>query len=701
MATSMTNSYPSTRSGAATTILAGESFPDPYRWLEDDTEEVRLWQRAQAELASGYVREWPHFDRLQALVARFSTGKWVALPRYAAGQWFRMHTPPGAKDVAAVVSDDPTGEGRVVFDPRSENRDRPPFLSWISPSPDGRVLAVGVCPDGSEGNTIRLVDASTGRILDSPPPHMLRDNLMGGVSWLADSSGFFFNALTGADDLEQGVYLHRRGPNPTTTLADVQWTTTSDYRFVFVSRDGQYAIALERMNQPIPVAYARLGEQSVRWQPFVTSVAGAVAGHVVGDSYIAVTDVGGSRGRLVAIPLDSVDPNDVDSWHVLVGESDAVLQSVTPVGDRLYLTELVDTYARLRIVDFDGNAVGEVPLPERGAIDEMPFRMMHPVTRGHPDEFVFGFSSLTHSLGLYCHVPGEENIRTLKAPSEQLDDTVVEDRWAVSTDGTRIPYHLVRRADVDPGRRQPTLIYAYGGYYLPTSPGFPGALAAFVAAGGVLVHAHLRGGGEFGLDWWLGGCLRNTQNSYDDLYAIAEDLIAAGICTSQTLGVTGASHGGLMCGVAVTQRPDLWAVATPYFPHFDLIGGAVRDEYGRWLTPLATADIEDPAEVRRLATFSPYQIVRDGVHYPAVFITAGDTDRRCTPWHARKFAARLQAATAGDAPTLVHVWENAGHGMATDENTTIVQDTESLAFTLRHLSVELPAQDGEFTKDLH
>lgn len=420
---------------------------------------------------------------------------------------------------------------------------------------------------------------------------------------------------------------------------------------------------------------------------------------MLGERYIAVTDVGAPRGRLVAIALDSEHPNDPASWQELLPESAATLRTVTPVGDLLYLTEFVDTYARIRIADRDGRVRGEVPLPERGAIVEMPFPLMTLVPRGHPDVFVFGFSSLTASTGIYSHAPGEAGIKTLKAPAVRLDNTAVEDRWAVSSDGARIPYHLVRRADVSADRPQPTLIYAYGGFNAALAPHFPGPMAAFVAAGGVFVHAHLRGGAEFGRDWWEGGRLRNKQNCYQDLYAVAEHLIADRRATPQTLAVTGGSNGGLMAGVAVTQRPELWKAVVPRVPLLDLIG-ACRQAYGRMATVMEFADVDDPAEVRRLAMFSPYQLVRDGVEYPAVFIDAGDTDPRCPPWHSRKFIARLQAASSGRAPILMHVWENVGHGWATDKEISITENSEWLAFVLRELGVdELPGPLRTMTDD--
>jgi len=679
-----------TRRDETSVTLAGVAFSDPYHWLEGETDEVRAWQRAQAQSASAHVREWPHFEQVRALVARFNTERperGAGLPRYAAGRWFRSRVAPGTTHAQVVVSEGPFEDGCVVFDPATESTDRPPFLSWIVPSPDGRTLAVGICADGSENNTIRLIDVASGERLAESPPQKLMDNWTGGVQWLADSSGFFFSAITGAAvDFQQAVYLHRRRPTPSTHRVEVPWIGDHEYRMIAISREGSYAVALEGLSQVVPVAVAALDAAPLKWRPFVTSVRGNVAGHIVGSRYIAVTDVGAPRGRLVAIPLNADDPNDPQCWQELVSESDAVVRTVTPVAELLYLSELVDTYARVRIVDVDGHARGEVPLPGRGALSESPFPISALVPRGHPQQFLFGFSSLIASPGIYCHTPGEQQIETLREPQARLDRATVEDRWAVSSDGTRIPYHIVRPIDVSPYEPHPTLIYAYGGFNVPHVPQFPGPMAAFVAAGGVFVHAHLRGGGEFGLEWWQRGRLRNKQNGYQDLYAVAEDLIASKRCTPETLALSGGSNGGLMAGVALTQRPTLWKVVVPRVPILDLIGSCA-EPYGRMCAMLEYANIDDSEEVRRLSQFSPYHLVERGVRYPAVYIDAGETDPRCPPWHARKFAARLQNASAGEAPILLHVWENVGHGWATDKSVAVSEHAEWLAFAMRHLSL--------------
>jgi prolyl oligopeptidase len=519
------------------------------------------------------------------------------------------------------------------------------------------------------------------------------DNWLGGAQWLADSSGFFYTALTGnAQDFRQRVFFYRRGdPSPLVPISIPQ--ESEEYCGVIVSRCGRWAVAIHRLQTPAPLAIRDLEDANGEWRPFITAIKETVAGHVVGEFFIAMTDVDAPRGRVVAIPLDCGNPNDPRNWKTLVPQSDAVIRSVTPVGVYLYVSEFLDTYARVRMFHSDGRPMGEVSLPGAGALADLPFPMMNLFRKSGTDEFVFGFSTLTKSWGIYVHRPNAVEIETLIEPEIALEGAIIEDHWAVSDDGTRIPYHCVRLAHVDPNTPQPALMCGYGGFNAPWIPQFPGSAAAFVAAGGIFVHCHLRGGGEFGLEWWKSGRLKNKQNGYADLYSIAEDLIARGSTLPELLGVTGGSNGGLMVGVAVCQRPALWRVAVPRVPLLDVIG-SFRDAYGFDTSQREFGDPNDPSEVRRMATFSPYHLVTDGVAYPAVFIDAGDTDRRCPPWHARKFAAKLQAAQGGPAPILVHIWENVGHGWATAKNVQIEQNAEWLAFVMQNLGMTPADQSG-------
>ena len=434
-----------------------------------------------------------------------------------------------------------------------------------------------------------------------------------------------------------------------------------------------------------------------QWRPFIAGFEGTLVGHAIGDEYVAVTDHDAPRGRLVAVPLDGGSAEDPATWRELVPEGDAVLRWFTPVGDQLYLYELVDVYARVRIVNHDGDVVGRAELPsETGALAEGYFPLMALGSRGHPDEYVFAFSSLTESWGVYRHRLGHPGVETLKEPDVRLT-AVVEELEAPSADGTLVPYRVVRRPDLSPDKVRPALVWIYGGYNCSLLPEFPREMAAFVDAGGIFVHGHIRGGGDFGRDWYEGGCLANKQNCFDDVNAIARHLVATGRSTSEQLGMIGDSNGGLVAAGAVTQAPDLWRAAVLRGPWLDLLGES-RRAYGRACVASELGDFEDPQSVARIAGFSPYQNIKHGTAYPAIYVTVGATDQRVAPGDARKFAARMQEATSSERPVLLRVWDNAGHGAATAVDVEVAQNTAWLAFVMAQVGMTV-ALDGSENQD--
>src|SRR6185437_2665001 len=187
----------------------------------------------------------------------------------------------------------------------------------------------------------------------------------------------------------------------------------------------------------------------------------------------------------------------------------------------------------------------------------------------------------------------------------------------VSKDGTVVPYRVVAGVESALSKTTPTVIFGYGGFNVAFLPGWVGTMfAAWIQAGGAVVLAHLRGGGELGSPWWLAGRLQNKQNTFNDVHAIAEDVIRGGISSPQHLAVFGGSNGGTMAAVAVVQRPDLFRAGVSQVPITDVLG-RVRDP----ISMSATLDYGDPrdpvmAEVQR--AWSPYENICDGVAYPAV-----------------------------------------------------------------------------------
>jgi len=267
------------------------------------------------------------------------------------------------------------------------------------------------------------------------------------------------------------------------------------------------------------------------------------------------------------------------------------------------------------------------------------------------------------TLWLYDGANG--SLEKIKASPARFDSSrhVVEQLEAVSRDGTRIPYFLIRPRDMKMDGSTPTLLYGYGGFGISMTPGYSGSVLAWVEAGGVYAVACLRGGGEEGERWHRDGMLANKQRVFDDLHAAAEYLVEERWTTSPQLGISGGSNGGLLVGAALTQRPDLYRSVVCSAPLLDMVRYERQGLGHFWAGEYGTVD--DPSELKTLLTYSPYHRVRDGTAYPATLFTVFGSDTRVDPLHARKMCAALQHATSADpgmSPVLIRVESDVGHG---------------------------------------
>jgi prolyl oligopeptidase len=260
--------------------------------------------------------------------------------------------------------------------------------------------------------------------------------------------------------------------------------------------------------------------------------------------------------------------------------------------------------------------------------------------------------------------------------------TVMERRTAVSKDGTPVPYFLITPADADRTRPQPTLLYGYGGFKIPVLADYRPGWSGWLAAGGLLAIANLRGGGEFGTAWYEAGRLARKQNVFDDFIAVAEHLKLTGVTTAQQLALHGRSNGGLLVSAALTQRPDLAAAALPAVGVLDLlrfhlftIGAAWISDYG---------DPDDPEHFAQALAYSPLHNVRTGTSYPATLVLTGDHDDRVVPLHSHKFTATLQHAQAGDQPILTRIEVSTGHGIGKPTALVAAEWADLLAFAAHH-----------------
>jgi len=285
---------------------------------------------------------------------------------------------------------------------------------------------------------------------------------------------------------------------------------------------------------------------------------------------------------------------------------------------------------------------------------------------------------------------GAATSATPLSDAERLTAGLVVERTSYrSPDGTEIGLFLIHRADVTPSADTPTILNGYGGFTITMSPGWQPRIAAWCAAGGLYAVAGLRGGLEHGEEWHIAGSRDNKQNVFDDFHAAADHLVDAGLTSRSRLAILGGSNGGLLVGVAVTQRPDLCRAVLCAVPLLDMV------RFPRFLiAKLWTSEYGDPdvaEEFSWLHAYSPYHHVVDGTCYPATLVQTAEGDTRVDPLHARKMVARLQAASAclDENPILLSQEGRAGHGVGKPVSKRADEIADALTFLGHHVGLQL------------
>jgi len=678
-----TIAYPSTIPVDVVDTYHGVDVADPYRWLERDVREsddVAAWVAAQNEITDAYLDTLAarqHFTaRLQALwnYERFG------VPVERGGRYFFTRN-DGLQDQSVLfVAEGLDAEPRMLIDPNTWSDDGTVSLAQWVPSSDGRFVAYGIQDGGSDWRTWRVLDVASGEVMDDE----LNWLKFTSVAWRPDASGFYYSRYPAPDDeakfqslnLDQKVYFHALGDaqaddaliheRPDQPEWGFQTTVSNDGRYlvitVFHGTDNRYRVAYKDLEDP-ESEVVTLIDAFEHDYTFIS--------HRDGE-FLFFTNDAAPRYRVVSIPL--TDPT---VRREIIPQGEHVMQGAADVGGRLAASYLVDAKSAMRIFELDGTAVGEVELPGIGSLRGFS---------GKPtsNEAFFGFSSFNRPPTLYRYdvASGERSIWRAAEVDFDPEAYTVRQVFYRSADGTRVPMFIAHRRDVTPDGTTPTLLYGYGGFNISLTPSFAVQNLAWMEAGGVYAMANLRGGGEYGRDWHQAGTRTNKQNVFDDFIAAAEYLVDEGITSPEHLGIYGRSNGGLLVGAVANQRPELFAAALPAVGVMDMLR---FDQFtaGRfWVDDYGSPQNAD--EFEALYAYSPVHNVAAGKDYPAVLVTTADTDDRVVPGHSFKYAAALQAADTGDAPTLIRIETRAGHGAGTPVSMLVDLYADQWAFLAEH-----------------
>ena len=671
--------YPTAPIGDQVDDFHGTTVADPYRPLEDtDAPASRAWIAAQNAITQRLLDSVPGRAAIRARLAEVWNHPRVGAPWHRGDQWFQLRN-TGLQDQDVLWrSWAADAEGDVLFDPNRLSDEGTTALASVAVSESGELIALALSHAGSDWRRWRVRRLENGEDL----PDRIDWSKFSSAAWTHDDAGFFYgrypepppDAAYDAPNRNMELRYHRLG------------TETSTDRLVFarpdqpelgfepeLSEDGRHLVlSIWRGTDPetrIHVADLAGGVDAAVVQP-VLDAADASYEHIAtidGTLYVR-TERNAPMGRLLAIDIEHPD-----QVREVIPEGLDALERVVLAGGRFVAAYLHDAHSRLAIFELDGRPGADVALPGVGTIVELSGR------NADDDLFVTFTTFASPPTVLAVHV-ADGAVREVRRPSLSWnpDDYVSEQVFVPSGDGTRVPLFLTRRRDVTPNGEIPTLLYGYGGFQIPIGPMFKPEWLTWMERGGLLAVASLRGGGEYGRAWYDDGRLDNKQHVFDDFAACCRWLAGSGWTRPERIGISGRSNGGLLVGATITQHPELVGAAIAEVGVMDMLRFQQFTIGWGWTSDFGSAD--DADQFRTLMAYSPLHNVRPGTAYPATLVTTGDHDDRVIPGHSFKFAAALQAAQAGDAPVVIRIDADAGHGLGKPVHKLIDERADVLAF---------------------
>lgn len=692
--------YPVTKKVDVVDGYAGMfKVPDPYRWLEDDnSEETKAWVKEENKVTFNYLATLPDRQKINNRLKQL----WN-YPKYSSptvkGNWYYFYKNNGLQNQSVLYRQQGrNGKPEVFLDPNTLNKQGIAAISSSSFSKSGKYFAYTVSVAGS--------DWKVGYVMETATKKLLKDKIQwtkfGGFSWRGDE-GFYYSGYDKPDSASllskqnrfNKIYYHKLG----TKQADDELVYRDldhplRYCNAYLTEDNRYLIAqVSEGTSGSELYYLDLKTEQRRFKlliPGFSTQAAVIDNN--GDELLIRTNDGAPNYQVMMInPGKTKEMNESGqveyskaNFKTVIPEQDMVLQSVNKCGGYLFASYLKDASTRVYQYDYDGKMIREIELPGIGTASGFS---------GEKDdkELFYTFSSFNTAPVIYrLNISRGKSYLYRKTELKiNTDDFVTEQVFFPSKDGTKIPMFLTYKKGMKLNADNPTLIYGYGGFNIPMTPGFSVSNAFFIEQGGIYAVVNLRGGSEYGEKWHRDGMLDKKQNVFDDFTFAAEYLIEKKYTNKLKIAMRGGSNGGLLVGAAMTQRPDICKVALPAVGVMDMLRYHKFTVGWGWITEYGCAD--SAKDFQNLYRYSPYHNLNEGTHYPATLITTADHDDRVVPAHSFKFAARLQEYNAGENPVLIRIETNAGHGAGKPTNKQIDEAADIWSFVMYHLEMPYKA----------
>jgi prolyl oligopeptidase len=646
---------------------------DPYRWLEDGkSPETRAWIDKEMAYTEKYLAQVKIRPEIKKRLRELLHVESFTIPLEANGVYFFKKRLADENQGSIYLRKGLQGKDERLIDATNLSADQNTSILIADIPKDASLLVYGVREGGADEQTVHIFDVEARKELADTLPRARYS----GINLSPDKKALYYSKV-GKDGTQ--VYLHQLGAK----VASDQMIFGKkfgdeifgqlDLIYDQVTENNRYLLITVAHGVPatrVDIYAKDLREANAPVRPIIHGIDKRFRAINHEDDLYVMTDYGAPKYRVVKISL--ANPA-TDRWQTVVPEGKDVISGISIVGGKLFVTGLHDVVTQTRIFSFDGKEVSEITYPALGSASEVR-------GRDESNDGFYSFESFNVPPTIYHYdvATGKTSVFAKPKVPFASDDYEVKQVFYQSKDGTQVPMFISSKKGLKRDGSAKALIFAYGGFNISLVPEWNPEYVWWMEQGGFFAQPNLRGGGEYGEAWHEAGMFQKKQNVFDDVFAAAQYLIDNHYTTNARLAIRGRSNGGLLTGVALTQRPDLWGAIWCGYPLLDMTRFH-RFLVGKWWTT-EYGSSENPEQFKYIIKYSPYQNVKKGAQYPAVMFNSGDSDTRVAPLHARKMTALVQADDGSDRPVLLHYETKAGHSSGVSINQLVDDTTDELAF---------------------
>jgi prolyl oligopeptidase len=634
---------------------------DKYQWLEDVSGERSMaWVKAENERSAKVLENDPHYAGLEATALKaLESPDRLPIPSINGGDiyntWQDADHVRGIlrrTSVADYLAAQPHWQTLLDYDALAKQDNQ----KWVQKGrsclyPGDELCLVALSAGGEDAVTLREFNLKTGKFVDGgfllPRSKQAvawvdKDTLLVSRDWGAGTmtkSGYPFvvKLWKRGQPLDQAKEVYRGAETDATPAGAVMLNDSDGNRVTTVRRNASFFEHEVSLLTPDGAKRIAL--------PAKASIDGMVHGQIIAtldeDWKPGGEDATFVQGSVISLDLEAVkkDPLHLKPHVVFAPTATEFAQHVARTRNHLLLTTLENVQGRAYSYTLGAKGAWtrkRLDVPENRTVDIES-------TNWFDDRFFLSLEGFLTPASLLLGDADAGTLKEVKTMPARFDSSgeVVEQLAAVSKDGTKVPYFVVRRKDIHYDGTNPTLLTAYGGFQISETPNYSVTIGKlWLERGGVYVLANIRGGGEFGPAWHEAGLKTHRQRIYDDFAAVGQDLATRRITSPRRLGIEGGSNGGLLMGVEMTQHPEMWNAIVIAIPLLDMLGFEHIAAGASWVGEYGSVSI--PEERAFLASISPYNQLKPDVNYPEPLIYTTTKDDRVGPVHARKFAARME-----------------------------------------------------------